>query len=209
MIAQPSPATRVSASDALAFIYARHSTRSYNDTPLAADTIGILLEAATHAPTAMHEEPWRFVVIQSAGVLTHVSDVAKRMATSDAARHGRLLRPPGAAGDGIASPLADPNFNIFYDARAAILICVEDATEFSVADCWLAAENLMLAAAALGLGTCCIGFALGALNTAQMKADLEMPSNAHVVAAIALGYPRGAATLGPRKPPVVWKWIRG
>jgi nitroreductase len=71
----------------------------------------------------MHEEPWRFVIVQDRRLLHDVADTAKRTAKADAANHGRLLNPPGASGDGIVSVLADPEFNIFYDADAVILIC--------------------------------------------------------------------------------------
>ena len=197
------------ATDALAFIYRRHSVRAFKTTPLNDSTIQTLLEAAVHAPTAMHEEPWRFVVIQSRRMLEHVSNLAKRLATASAAEHGRLLKPPGAAGDGIASIIADPEFNIFYDAGTVIAVCAEHPSEFASADCWLAAENLMLAAAAIGLGSCCIGFAIPALNDREVKASLGIPDAGRVVAAIALGEPEDSIQLAPRKPPVVWNWLRG
>ena len=50
------------------------------------------------------------------------------------------------------------------------------------ADCWLAAENLMLAATAKGLGTCCIGFAVGILNTEEVKRELGIPEDGAAVA---------------------------
>jgi len=207
MIEQTSATPGERSTNALAFIYQRHSVRAFKPTCLEDSTIQLLLDAAVHAPTAMHEEPWRFVVIQNRAVLEQVSDLAKRLATASAAEDGRLLKPPGAAGEGIASILADRDFNIFYDAGTAIAICAEQPSEFDIADCWLAAENLMLAAAALGLGSCCIGFALAALNDREVKASLGIPEAGRVVAAIALGKPQESIPLVPRKPPVVWNWI--
>lgn len=81
------------------------------------------------------------------------------MALRDSAHHGKLVKLRGAPGDGIASPRVDPKFKIFYDAGTLILICVARSNDFVAADCWLAAEHLMLAAGAEGLGPCCIGFA--------------------------------------------------
>lgn len=46
-----------------------------------------------------------------------------------------------------------------------------------VADCWLAAENLMLSACALGLGTCCIGSAIPALNSPEAKSELGISAD--------------------------------
>jgi nitroreductase len=47
---------------------------------------------------------------------------------------------------------------------------------------WLAAENLMLAAHAMGLGTCVIGSAVPALNTPKSKAELNIPSECTAIA---------------------------
>lgn len=54
-------------------IYARHSVRAYTATPVDRATIHILLDAAVHAPTAIHEEPWAFVVVQDHALLQHLS----------------------------------------------------------------------------------------------------------------------------------------
>ena len=46
-------------------IAARRSVRAYTDAPVTADQIRRLLDAAVQAPTAMHDEPWQFIVIQN------------------------------------------------------------------------------------------------------------------------------------------------
>jgi nitroreductase len=201
------PATPPTLSTSL--IYERHAVRSYR--PVAVDewTIRSLLDAAVHAPTAMHEEPWRFVVIQDPALLRKISDRAKALAATREANQGNLLKPPGASGDGIASLLADPSFNIFYDATTLIAICAEVTTDFVAADCWLAAENLMLAAAASGLGSCVIGFAVEAMNTSQIKEWLGIPAKLAVVAPIIVGMPSEEVMPSPRKAPVVVNWLRG
>lgn len=50
-----------------------------------------------------------------------------------------------------------------------------------VADCWLAAENLMLSACALGLGTCCIGSAIPALNSPEAKSELGISADVELL----------------------------
>jgi nitroreductase len=189
-------------------LYGRRSVRAYKPQTVDDSLIWTLLDAAVHAPTAMHEEPWEFVVVQDPSLLQRLSDRAKQLAGDDEARHGRLLKPPGAAGDGFASPLADPDFNIFYDAGTLIVICAKPTSRFVDADCWLAAENLMLAARAHGLGTCCIGFALAELNTSEAKTELHIPVDRHVAAAIIVGVPSGEGAPVPRKAPVILNWIR-
>ena len=67
-----------------------------------------------------------------------------------------LAHPAAGSTARAAALFSHPDFNISHDAGTLIAICAPSAT-FSTADCWLAAENLMLAACAMGLGTCCIG----------------------------------------------------
>jgi nitroreductase len=169
--------------------------------------IRALLDAAVHAPTAMHQEPWRFIVVQNRVLLKRISDRAKGMALTEASHHGNLLKAPGAAGDGIASLLADSAFNIFYDAGTLIIIGGVPSNDFVAADCWLAAENLMLAACADGLATCVIGFAVAALNAPDIKAELGIPAEMRVFAPIIIGVERGDALPTPRKAAVLLNWI--
>jgi nitroreductase len=193
---------------ALDLIYRRRAVRAYTSDTLGESTIRTLLEAAVQAPTAMHLEPWAFVVVQDRAVLKRLSDRAKLIAREEA-EHRELLRAPGASpGGSHLTVLSDPRFNIFYDAGTLIVICGRPMGPFAEADCWLAAENLMLTACAMGLGSCCIGFALPALKTAAVKEELGIPADARAVAPIIVGVPRGPTTPVSRKPPEILRWIR-
>jgi nitroreductase len=189
-------------------IYRRRAVRAYKPDVVEEQRIRALLDAAVHAPTAMHQEPWKFIVVQNRALLKRLSDRAKEMATIYAAHHGPLLKSPVATGEKVFAPLADPDFNIFYDAGTLVVICAKPTNEFVGADCWLAAENLMLSACAVGLGSCCIGFAVPVLNVPEVKAELGIPADVHAFAAIILGVQRGDARPVSRKPPVVLRWIR-
>ncbi|HET7250324.1 MAG TPA: nitroreductase family protein [Gemmatimonadales bacterium] len=182
-------------------IYERRAVRAYTAETLDEPTIRALLEAAVQAPTAMHLEPWAFVVVQDKAVLKRLSDRAKVIAGEEA-RHRDLIRAPGT------SQLSDPAFNIFYDASTLIVICARALGPFVQADCWLAAENLMLAACAMGLGTCCIGFAIPALRTLEMKHEFGIPPDVTAVAPIIVGRPRGETPPVGRRQPLVLRWIR-
>ena len=193
---------------ALDVIYQRRAVRAYKPDTVDERRIRTLLDAAVHAPTAMHQEPWQFVVVQNRAVLKHLSDRAKEMAASQATHHGNLLKPHHADDDGIRSPLADSGFNIFYDAGTLVVICAEPVHEFVAADCWLAAENFMLTACAEGFGTCCVGFAVPVLNAPEIKAELGIPPDVQAFAPIIVGVPRGETPPVPRKSAVVINWIR-
>jgi hypothetical protein len=62
-------------------------------------------------------------------------------------------------------------------------------------------------AKAKGLGTCCIGFAIGILNTPDVKRELGIPEAGAVVAPIIVGVPRGPIPVQTRKPPVILSWV--
>ena len=50
-------------------IYHRRAVRNYTPRTIARAVLRKLLDAAVHAPTAMHEEPWSFAVIQDKALL--------------------------------------------------------------------------------------------------------------------------------------------
>jgi nitroreductase len=95
---------------------------------------------------------------------------------------------------------------VFYGAGTLIVICARRTDAFVVADCWLAAENLMLAATALGLGSCCIGAAVDALNSKETKAALGLPADVHAVAPIVIGVSAGVTAAVPRREPEIVSW---
>ena len=59
-------------------IYNRRAVRDYLATKIDQDLIDTLLNAAIQAPTAMHEEPWSFVIIQNKDLLNRLSENAKK-----------------------------------------------------------------------------------------------------------------------------------
>jgi nitroreductase len=190
-------------------IYRRRAVRSYEPTPLAEDVVRDLLEAAVHAPTAMHAEPWAFVVVQDPAVLQRISDRAKALMIEEETEHRHLINAPGASPAGKhLSMLWDKSFNIFYNAGTLIVICAKPLGAFVTADCWLAAQTLMLAACAMELGTCPVGFAVPVLNTPEMKELLGIPAEMTAVAPIIAGHPRGVTVPVSRRPPEVLRWIR-
>jgi len=166
-----------------------------------------LLDAAVQAPTAMHMEPWAFVVVQDRALLRRCSDRAKTMLL-DGLKAGQELAQDPAMKQRLVAMLSDASFNIFYDAGTLVVICHRPLGPFAEADCWLAAENLMLAACDKHLGTCCIGFAVPVLNAPDVKQELRIPADVTVIAPVIVGFPRGPVASVTRKPPEVLHWVR-
>ena len=187
-------------------IFTRRSVRAYTPQKLDESTIKSLLDAAVQAPTAMHMEPWAFVVLQDVGMLKRYSDRAKGSWAKDAEKYRDLHAGVDADSEKtFAERFASPDFCIFYDANTLIVICARPMGPFVAADCWLAAENLMLAAGALGLGTCCIGSAIRAQQSRhQIRA--ENPSRRRSCRA---DHRRGSERTDgetPRKDPEILFW---
>jgi nitroreductase len=179
-------------------IYGRRSVREYAAQSVDEQTIRRLIDVAVRAPNAVNQQPWTFTVVRDQNLLDRISQSAKAymlktMGDSPNAAH---FRPR----------LSDPNFQIFYHAPVLILISATAQGPWIVEDCALAAENLMLAAFAAGLGTCWIGFAQGFLNSPEGKSALDIPS-AHIpIAPIIVGHPKGMPETVPRKGPEI-RWV--
>lgn len=182
-------------------ILARRSVRRFKTKKVDRSTISNLLEAAVRAPTAIHQEPWAFVIIQDKHMLKILSDHAKPVFLAEIHQH-RSEHP-----DHNLDVFDNPDFNIFYNANTLIVICGKTSSPFFTADCWLAAENLMLAACAMDLGSCVIGSALPAFNVPAVRAKLKIPDGFSVVAPIILGYPDEEIAPTLRKSPVVFSSI--
>ena len=137
-------------------------------------------------------------MVRDQDVLDRISRGAKTymLATMDGTPHADHFR----------ARLSDPNFQVFYHAPALILISAKEQGAWIVEDLGLAAENMMLAAYAAGLGSCWIGFAQGFLNTAEGKELLGLPAACVPVAPIIVGYPKAEPQPVPRHAPEV-KWI--
>ncbi len=188
--------------DIVEAISGRRSVREYQNQAIDEKIIHRLIAAATQAPNAVNEQPWTFTVVRDQALLDQVSRDAKThmMATMPA----DMASGPRAAH--FRTTLSDPAYQIFYHAPALILISGNAPGPWIVEDCALAAENLMLMAYSLGLGSCWIGFAQSYLNTPAGKQALGLPESWVPVAPIIIGRPRAPAAAVVRKEPEV-RWV--
>lgn len=181
-------------------IYTRRAVRFYAPTPVDEGTVGLLLDAAVQAPTAVREEPWAFVLVQDRETIKRLSDDVKKSLDEV----WRDVHLPEASHD---SRFSIPE-NVFYDAGTLIVICGKPLGRFVAADCWLATENLLLAARAMGLGTCVIGLAVNTLNAPKWKLELGIPDEMTAFAPVIVGTPSGETPATSRHKPAVLRWIK-
>ncbi|MBN1640399.1 MAG: nitroreductase family protein [Anaerolineae bacterium] len=143
----------------LDIIYARRSIRRYTQQPLSEDDLTSLLEAGMAAPSASNRKPWHFVVVTDAGTLQALAD-----------RHPYAKMLPGAG--------------------AAIAVCGDPSiSSWWVQDCSAATENILVAAAALGLGSVWLGCHPVAEREAAVREVLGIPDTIGVLNLISVGYP--------------------
>lgn len=181
-------------------ILARRTVRAFTPDKINKNAIHTLLEAAVRAPTAMQEEPWAFVVLQNRQILRQLSERAKPIFIEE-------MRHRNAQGVRHSfEHFGRQDFDLFHGASTLILICAKPTSPFVVADCWLAAENLMLAACDMGLGSCVIGSAVSVLNIHMVKTELGIPAAYTVIAPVIVGVPLEETAATTRKEPLVLSW---
>lgn len=148
----------------LEVIKKRRSIRSFTSQEVTEEEIRQLLEAAMAAPSASNYQPWHFVVVRDKGLREKLSQTT------------------------IWS-------SFVKDSPVAIAVCGDE----QISDiCWIedtsaATENILLAAAALGLGSCWVAVrehshdGMGAEE--YVKEILGIPTHIRVLCLIAIGHP--------------------
>jgi nitroreductase len=196
-VANVSAARLETAMDVREAIYGRRAVREFTTAPVEEAALRGLIDAAVQAPSAVNQQPWLFTIVRDKELLARVSSESK----------AHLLRtsPAALASHHFLHILNDPKFDIFYSAPALVVISAAPGP-WITEDCSLAAENLMLAAHAAGLGTCWIGFAQGWLETPDGKSVLKLPDTYMPVAPIIVGHPKSVPPAVSRKPPRI-DWI--
>lgn len=185
--------------DVLDAIRNRRAVRRYKAQSPSESELRQLIDCAIWAPSAMNDQSWHFTVITR-------SDLLRRIA-QDAKTWLRENEPQLAQNPHLRQVLADPEFDLLHYAPALVIISAPAAGKWSEDGCALAAQNLMLGATGLGLGTCWIGLVQEWLNTSQGRAAIGLPAEEHVVAPIVVGYPQDQPPVTVRNRPAI-TWIK-
>jgi nitroreductase len=177
-------------------ILGRRSVRSFAPRKVEPAILKTLLEAAVWAPTALHKEPWGFVIVQNKDILKNISDLAKPLFIEELKKFGTR-----------EDVLKHTDGNLFYDAGTLIIICGKTNGHLPIADCWMAAENMILAACAMNLGSCVVASALPAMCLPDVKSTLGIPDGFVAIAPVIIGYPKAESAPSSRKAPLILNTI--
>jgi nitroreductase len=144
-------------------IFKRRSIRQYLDRPVERELLVDLLRAAMAAPSAVNKQPWEFVVVTQKERMAELQGVL----------------PYGQ-----------------YNAPVAIVVCGvpgkaqnEPTGSYWVQDCSAATENLLVAAAGLGLGSVWTGVYPVAARMLDVRRVLGLPEGVIPLGVILVGYP--------------------
>ena len=143
-------------------IYKRRSIRRYKPGSVTRDQVLAVIKAGMNAPSAGNEQPWQFIVIDRRVTLEEIMKV-------------------------------HPYAQMLKEVTTAILLCGDLEREtrqgFWVQDCAAAAENMLLAAVAEGLGSVWLGVHPREDRVTGMRRILGIPESVVPFALFPLGIP--------------------
>lgn len=182
-------------------IYQRRAVRRFRDEEVEAAAVQRLLDAAAQAPSVLNQQAWAFGVFHGRKRLESFSERAKwhLLATYPSTMELHMRTEEFYSRE---------EYNVFHGADTLIVIYATKGRENPEEQCFLAAQNLMLAAHGLGLGTCPVGYVRSWLNLPEVKRELGVPDHYTAVFPVVVGYPAGETAAPPRRPPeiVSWQW---
>jgi nitroreductase len=108
--------------------------------------------------------------------------------------------------DAFRAMLESPGYSIYYHAPTVIMLVGKTGSRFREIDCSLCAENMMLAAHALGIGSCWVGSTEVAYDNKELMAGFSIPVGYSPVGTIVFGYPAESPEAHDKHPAnVTWR----
>jgi len=153
-------------------IKTRRSIRSFLNKPLPDEDAVKILDAARLAPSGGNLQRWDFIYVKDPQVLRMIKNCS-----------------PGFYGDATAAIV------IGMKGRSGAFGRTSYTDVVGVLDVGFAAENILLAAHALGLGGC----AIASFNEGGVKKVINAPEDWHPFLVISLGYPDKVPPTPPKK----------
>jgi len=162
--------------DVFEAIKSRRSVRAFTQEPVSEEAVEKLLDAARWAPSAGNIQPWEFVVVRDPAVKRGLSEAAL-------------------------------NQTFIEEAPVVIVVCANvqrsgqgygsrGVNLYSLQDTAAATQNILLAAQAIGLGTCWVG----SFHEEEVRTVLNVPTGVRPVAIIPVGHPAVKPRARSRRP---------
>lgn len=143
----------------LQIIFSRRSIRKYTSQPVSEADLTSLLEAGMAAPSAMNKRPW------------HLAAVTDK----------QILREIGSG---------PPYDRTLPEAALVIVVCGDPSiSDWWLQDCTLATENILIAAAGLGLGAVFMGCHGKPEREGPIRRALGIPDKIGMASVLSIGHP--------------------
>ena len=165
----------------------RRSVRKYKKEQIKEEELDLILKAGLYAPSAGSRQGVLFVVSQDRETNEKLGRIKK------AHFNGRI------SDDKIYISKEQPSIaddvtimNAFYDAPTVVTLFAPKNFVFAESDCSIAAENMLLAATSIGIGSCYIGAAWESFDDTfgqEILKKWEVRTDYRGVCHIILGYP--------------------
>ena len=185
-------------------IQERRSIRRFDGSAIPSETLQRVLEAATMAPSAHNRQPWRFVILTALedkrSLANALGEELRQDRLADGDDPGQIEKDVTQSIERITNApvvviacLSMEAMDVYPDERrktAEYIMAVQGVS--------MAAQNLLLAAHAEGLGACWLCAPL--FTKDEVREELSLPDGWDPQGLIILGYPAEAGKERPRRP---------
>ena len=163
-------------------IMTRRSVRKYQPQAVNRDTMQTIVECGINAPNAINRQAWEVRIVDNPEVIQKLTDL--------------YLKDNPKEAD-------NPNFkNMFRNAPTVAFIANDTTFAYSPVDCGLMAENMILSAWSMGIGSCCLGgparFMKGNPEANKYLLEMGFSENYDLLLCIGFGYPAETPKAKPR-----------
>ncbi|MGM9713809.1 MAG: nitroreductase family protein [Prevotella sp.] len=164
-------------------IMSRRSIRKYTGERISRETLSEILRCGINAPNGQNKQAYEIRVIDDSALLKEISDAATE-------GNERMKTRTGTG-------------SIFAGAPCVVFIAHDTTYGISQIDCGLLGENIILAAWAKGIGTCCMAFPVRLMKDSKAcepyMRRLGFSEGYDLIYCITMGYPDETPQAKPRK----------
>ena len=163
-------------------IMTRRSVRKYQPQAVNRDTMQTIVECGINAPNAINRQAWEVRIVDNPEVIQKLTDLYLKDNPKEA---------------------ENPNFqNMFRNAPTVAFIANDTTFAYSPVDCGLMAENMILSAWSMGIGSCCLGgparFMKSNPEANKYLQEMGFSENYDLLLCIGFGYPAETPKAKPR-----------
>lgn len=166
-------------------IMSRRSIRNYKQIPISRDTMQVILKAGINAPNGQNRQSWEIRVVDNPDTMSEIK-AAMSAANPDV-------------------PMAGDSFR---NAPVMAFIAADTSYDFSLLDCGMLSENMVLSAWSMGVGSICLGSPVRFLDGSEsirsnpeirkVMDKLGFSEGYQLVLCVGFGYPLESPDAKPR-----------